>query len=172
MSSGYQSGSLGYGGARYNDLEYGLGASNFQTGNQLSGTYYPKLHKLVHSSRFPGSSFQSGSESSFASSNLRTIASRLQNELRNELQSALRLSNNHDAALLESELHRNLTARLNELLQERFGLQTVRGGQSYSLIDGGRLQASPNYNQAQLDQLQRQIESSLLETIRREQSYR
>ncbi|KAH1028943.1 uncharacterized protein LOC109540696 [Dendroctonus ponderosae] len=156
VSSGYQSGSLGFGGSHYNDLESeGLAASNYQTGN-----------------KFSGSSFQAGSESSFESSNLRTIASRLQNDLRNELESALRLSRNYDVGLLESELHRNLTARLNEMLQERFGFQTIRGGQSYSLIDGGRLQASPNYNQAQLDQLQRQIESSLLETIRREQSYR
>lgn len=104
-------------------------------------------------------------------SSLRSVGSRLQNDLHQELQEAVRQTHLTDINVLEEELRRNVTARLNDILRERYGTQTIKGGQSYSL-SGGRLQASPNYEQQELDQLQRQIERTLLDELRQQYNYR
>lgn len=83
----------------------------------------------------------------------------------------MRQSHLTDINVLEDELRRNLTTRLHDILQERYGTQTIKGGQSYSLSDG-RLQASPNYQQQELDQLQRQIERTLLDELKQQYNYR
>lgn len=83
----------------------------------------------------------------------------------------MRQSHLTDINVLEDELRRNLTARLHNILQERYGTQTIKSGLSYSLSDG-RLQASPNYEQQELDQLQRQIERTLMDELRQQYNYR
>ncbi|CAG9765305.1 unnamed protein product [Ceutorhynchus assimilis] len=164
-------------------LQYGSGASaayydadadTASQGNMLANSYGSNYgaggyHSGYNSEGLASSDYIGGAMSSGSQSvNLRNIASRLQSDLGVELQSALvRPSYQTNIAELEAELHRNLTSRLNEILQERYGSQTIRSGHSYS-ISGGRVQAAPNYEQSDLDLIQRQVENTLLQELRQQ----
>ncbi|XP_060525020.1 uncharacterized protein LOC132701250 [Cylas formicarius] len=119
-------------------------------------------------------SYGRSSSSSYGSSALRTLASQLQNELQQEIQSNLRRNSaaySQNIEQLETELRRNVTERLQQALAQRYGQQSIRGGQSYSITDG-RLQAVPNYQQQDLVDMQRLLENNLLDQLRRDYNYR
>ncbi|XP_066138371.1 uncharacterized protein [Euwallacea fornicatus] len=154
IASGYNIGSR-------SQYENALESEGLASSNHIGG---------VSSGYSSGTSHQYGSGSSYEARNLQAIGSRLQNDLQQEFQSLVKQSH-LDIESLESELRRNLTSRLNEILQERFGTQVIKGGQAYSLNEG-RLQTRPNYDQMELDQMQKQIERSLLNDLRQKYSYK
>ncbi|XP_050296024.1 uncharacterized protein LOC126735944 [Anthonomus grandis grandis] len=170
LAQGY-GGHGGYGGSLGGSISTGYGYDNELGSEGLASSNY--IGGVSSGSSGYQGSYSSGSDySSFESANLRSIANRLQNDLQHEIQSAM-LVESHQAniAELESELRRNLSARLTTMLNDRFGPQAIRSGQSYSLVSG-RFEARPNYEQHELEQLQRQLENSLMQQLRREYQQR
>ncbi|XP_050499328.1 uncharacterized protein LOC114333353 isoform X13 [Diabrotica virgifera virgifera] len=116
----------------------------------------------------------SNSHSYSTNSNLRMLTSRLQQELERDLQEAVRQNSAYsqsriDMTELERELRRNLTERLNNELNLKYGQQIVRSGMSYSM-SGGRLQPTANYDNQELVDLKSQIENTLLNQLRTQYS--
>ncbi|CAG9829450.1 unnamed protein product [Diabrotica balteata] len=122
-----------------------------------------------------GTSYGSSNSHSYnTNSNLRMLTSRLQQELERDLREAVRQNSAYsqtriDMSELERELRRNLTERLNNELNLKYGQQIVRSGMSYSM-SGGRLQPTANYDNQELVDLKSQIENSLLNQLRTQYS--
>ncbi|XP_023017289.2 uncharacterized protein isoform X2 [Leptinotarsa decemlineata] len=159
-----QSGYTGYG-------SNALDAEGYAQSDRLIGS---RGYSSGYSSGYGSNSIGSNSQSYGASSNLRLITSRLQQELESELHEAVRQNNIYpqsrvDISQLERELRRNLTERLNNELNARYGQQMVRGGMSYT-ITGGRLQSTANYDNEELSNLRRQLENSLVNQLRTQYS--
>ncbi|EFA12375.1 hypothetical protein TcasGA2_TC002081 [Tribolium castaneum] len=109
------------------------------------------------------------------SSNLRQVTANLQREMEAELQRAVydhaqramayggitQAQIDTDRRVLEEELRRNVTMRLQEALKMQYGNQGIRGAYSYS-IQNGRLQPTANYNNQELADLTRQLEEELI----------
>nr|XP_023017289.1 protein PF14_0175-like [Leptinotarsa decemlineata] len=159
-----QSGYTGYG-------SNALDAEGYAQSDRLIGS---RGYSSGYSSGYGSNSIGSNSQSYGTSSNLRLITSRLQQELESELHEAVRQNNIYpqsrvDISQLERELRRNLTERLNNELNARYGQQMVRGGMSYT-ITGGRLQSTANYDNEELSNLRRQLENSLVNQLRTQYS--
>ncbi|CAG9823753.1 unnamed protein product [Phaedon cochleariae] len=153
--SGYDANNLAVDGLAHNDRI--VGSRGYSSG---------------YSSGYGSNSYGAGSSSSSSSSaaNLRVITTRLQQDLENDLQEAIRVNNMYaqsrvDIAELERELRNNLTERLNNELIARYGQQMIRDGMSYSL-DGGRLHSTANYGSQELADLKRQVENTLMNQLR------
>ncbi|XP_057660127.1 uncharacterized protein LOC130896211 [Diorhabda carinulata] len=144
-------------------------------GHMRAGTYgsinNQEVEDMAHSNRIYGS--QAGyTGSSYGSygmtSNLRLVTSRLQQQLEREIQDMIRynsLNSRMDLAELERELRQNLTNRLDNELNLKYGQQLIRSGKSYSMI-GGRLQPTANYDYQELLDLRNQLENVLLSQLR------
>jgi hypothetical protein len=115
-------------------------------------------------------------------SNLRQVTTSLEEEMERELQRAVydhyqravaygggisQAQIETDRRLLEEELRRNVTMRLQEALKQHYGNQGIRGAYSYSIIDG-RLQPSANYHNQELTDLTRQMEANLMKHLERQ----